>query len=81
MEGTPEDCPVAVAFHSNRLTEDSFGGGENIFHEIFCGLLVVDTCSLHAQDNESVAETMGEESQRHGQPVVRLAGGDGDQDE
>ena len=38
MEGTPEDGPIAVAFHSNRLTEDLFGGGKNIFHEIFCGL-------------------------------------------
>ena len=80
MEGAPENCPIAVAFHSNRLTEDFFGGGENIFHKIFCGLLVVDTC-LHAQDDGSVAETMGNGSQHRGQPVVRLAGGDGDQDE
>ena len=40
MEGAPEDGPIAVAFHSNRLTEDFFGGGKNIFHEIFYDLLL-----------------------------------------
>jgi hypothetical protein len=39
MEGTPENCPVAVAFHSNRRTEEFFGGGEDIVHEFSCGLL------------------------------------------
>ena len=49
MEGAPEDGPIAVAFHSNRLTEDFFGGGKNIFHEIFCDLLlnVVKVYELH----------------------------------
>ena len=40
MEWTPENCPVAVAFHSNRRTEDFFGGGKDIVHGISNGLLV-----------------------------------------
>ena len=69
MEGAPEDGPIAVAFHSNRLTEDFFGGGKNIFHEIFCDLLLngLNVYELSAHG--------------HRQPVIWLTGSNGDQNE
>ena len=76
MEGTPEDGPIAVAFHSNRRSQNFFGGGKDVFHEIFCGLLSngVRVCELFV-------EAMCNGSHDGRKPVVRLAGGDGDQDE
>ena len=39
MEGAPENCPVPVAFHPNRRTENFFGGGEDIDVHVACDLL------------------------------------------
>ena len=59
MEGAPEDGPIAVAFHSNRLTEDFFGGGKNIFHEIFCNLL------LNVVKGYELDESNGDQDEKH----------------
>jgi len=69
-------CPIAMVFHSNRRSEDLFGGGQDVFHELFYDLLlngaIVD--GLSAQD-------MGDGSHDHRKPVMGLAGSYGNQDE
>ncbi len=76
MEGAPEDCPIAMAFHSNRCSQDFFGGGKDVFHGIFCDLLSngVNIGGLSAQ-------AVGEASHHDLEPARWLAGSDGDQDE
>ena len=76
MEGAPEDCPIAMAFHSNRCSQNFFGGGKNIFHEIFYGLL-----SNEVNVDELSAQAAGEGSHDNQEPVGGLACGNGDQDE
>jgi hypothetical protein len=71
MEGAPEDGPIPIVFHPNRGSEDLFGGGEDIVHVIFYGLLCEDLC----------AQQMGEGCQETAKPMLRLTGGEGDQDE
>jgi hypothetical protein len=41
MEGTPEDGPIAMILHSNRRSQNFFGGGQDVFHVLFCDLLFV----------------------------------------
>jgi hypothetical protein len=57
MEGAPEDCPIAMAFHSNRCSQNFFGGGKNVFHEFFCEILSngvnVDELSAQAPGQEN----------------------------
>lgn len=76
MEGAPEDGPIAMAFHSNRHSQNFFGGGQDVFHVLFYDLLLngVNVYELSAQD-------MGDGSHDCRQPVMWLAGSDGDQDE
>jgi hypothetical protein len=62
MEWTPENCPVAVVFHSNRRTEDLFCGGKDIVHGISNGLLVLDVSWLKA-NCELTAQITGDGSQ------------------
>jgi len=76
MEGTPKDSPVPVGLHPNRGSQDLFGGGKNIFHELFCDLLLNEVWN-----DKLSARHMGEESHESREPGMGLAGGDGGQKE
>ena len=69
MEWTPEDSPIAVAFHPHRGSQDLFGGGQDIFHKFFYDLLL----------DERSAQDMDEGSHSLGKPGMEPAGGDVDQ--
>ena len=71
MEWTPEDGPIAMILHSNRRSQNFFGGGQDGFHVFFCDLLFEDLPAWHTGDN----------SYHDREPMMRLAGCDGDQDE
>jgi hypothetical protein len=80
VEGAPEDCPIAMAFHSNRRTENFFCGGQDVVHEFFFELLSVQ--EYHNRVNTALAcEAVDRGFQRQEKPVMRLACGNGNQDE
>jgi hypothetical protein len=74
VKGAPEDSPVAMSFHSNRWTQEFFGGGQDVFH---FGVLLF----LNDYRFASSGSAADEESCCLAKPVMRLAGRDGSQDE